>query len=101
MLNRTGLNTDNKKINLYFSGRLSIPEEFLQKEFLKTYSFSNAVAYKVTASESKSVSTELYQSEIPTALSWATGSPAFSGVGTKQKEPWMSFGQSGRKAEQF
>lgn len=37
---------ENKKINLYFSGSISIPEDFLQKEFLKTYSFSSAVALK-------------------------------------------------------
>ena len=86
---------ENKKINLYFSGNISIPEDFLQKEFLKTYSFGNAVASKVTASETQGVFMELSQSEIPTALSWATGSPAFSG------EPWMSLGQSRCKAEKF
>jgi len=34
---------ESKKINSYFSGSISIPEDFLQKEFLKTYSFSNAI----------------------------------------------------------
>lgn len=59
---------EKKKMNACFSGSTSIAEDLLQKEFLKIYSFSNAVAQKARASETKIVFMELYESEITTAL---------------------------------
>lgn len=46
---------------MYFSGSTCIPEIYLQKRFLKAYSFSNTAMQEITGSETKVSSLEVYQ----------------------------------------